>query len=149
MQRREFIAGVGTVAAWSLAAHAQQTKSQRRIAAFFASHGDDPEVMRQVARFQDELAKLGWLEGQTIHVDYRFGAGNVDYTALAKELAGIHPELIVTQATPLTAAQCSGRLAQFQSDLCASRTRSEQGSLRAWPDRAEISPDYCSTSLAL
>jgi putative ABC transport system substrate-binding protein len=104
MQRREFIAGVGTVAAWSLAAHAQQTKSQRRIAAFFASHGDDPEVMRQVARFQDELAKLGWLEGQTIHVDYRFGAGNVDYTALAKELLGLHPELIVTQATPLTAA---------------------------------------------
>jgi hypothetical protein len=45
MQRREFIAGVGTVAAWSLAAHAQQTKNQRRIAAFFASHGDDPEVI--------------------------------------------------------------------------------------------------------
>jgi len=104
MQRREFIAGVGAVAAWPLVAHAQQTKSQRRIAAFFASHGDDPEVMRQIARFQDELAKLGWVEGQTIHVDYRFGAENVDYTALAKELVGLHPELIVTQATPLTAA---------------------------------------------
>src|SRR6516165_10675156 len=104
MQRQEFIAGVGAVAAWPLVAHAQQTKSQRRIAAFFASHGDDPEVMRQIARFQDELAKLGWVEGQTIHVDYRFGAENVDYTALAKELVGLHPELIVTQATPLTAA---------------------------------------------
>src|SRR5215471_3661199 len=105
MRRREFITLLGGMAAVRpLAAHAQQTRSPRRIAAFFASHGDDPEVMRQVARFQDELAKLGWLEGQTIHVDYRFGAGNVDYTALAKELAGLHPELIVTQATPLTAA---------------------------------------------
>src|SRR5215472_18984012 len=105
MRRRDFIKGiVGSATAWPLAAHAQQTKSPRRIGAFFAGHGDDPEVMRQVARFQDELAKLGWLEGQTIHVDYRFGAGNVDYTALAKELAGLHPELIVTQATPLTAA---------------------------------------------
>jgi putative ABC transport system substrate-binding protein len=105
MQRREFIAGLGTVAAWPLAAHAQQIKSPRRIAALFAGHGDDPEVVRQVARFQGELAKLGWLEGQTIHVDYRFGVGNVDqYTALAKELVGLHPELIVTQTTPLTAA---------------------------------------------
>src|SRR5215469_69390 len=60
--------------------------------------------MRQVARFRDELAKLGWVEGQTIHVDYRFGAGNVDYSALAKELVGLHPELVVAQATPLTAA---------------------------------------------
>src|SRR5215472_18364884 len=105
MRRRDFIKGiVGSATAWPLAAHAQQTKSPRRIAAFFSSRGDDPEVTRQVARFQDELAKLGWLEGQTIHVDYRFGAGNVDYTALAKELAGLYPELIVTQATPLTAA---------------------------------------------
>ena len=102
MQRREFIAGVGTVAAWPLTAHAQQTKSPRRIAAFFSSRGDDPEVTRQVARFQDELAKLGWLEGQTIHVDYRFADGNVD--ALAKELVGLQPELIVTQSTVLTVA---------------------------------------------
>ncbi|MGN6749419.1 MAG: hypothetical protein ACTHJS_12575 [Xanthobacteraceae bacterium] len=104
MQRREFIAGFGTVAAWPLAARAQQTKSPRRIAAFFAGHGDDPEVMRQVARFRDELAKLGWVEGQTVDVDYRFAAGSVDYTALAKELVGLRPELVVTQATPLTAA---------------------------------------------
>ena len=102
MQRREFIAGVGTVAAWPLAAHAQQTKSPRRIAAFFSSRGDDPEVTRQVARFQDELAKLGWLEGQTIHVVYRFADGNVG--ALAKELVGLQPELIVTQSTVLTVA---------------------------------------------
>jgi putative ABC transport system substrate-binding protein len=102
MQRREFIAGVGTVAAWPLAAHAQQTKSPRRIAAFFSSRGDDPEVTRQVARFQDELAKLGWLEGQTIHVDYRFADGNID--ALAKELVRLQPELIVTQSTVLTVA---------------------------------------------
>ena len=96
MQRREFIAGVGTVAAWPLAAHAQQTKSPRRIAAFFSSRGDDPEVTRQVARFQDELAKLGWLEGQTIHVDYRFADGNIG--ALAKELVGLQPELTSRRA---------------------------------------------------
>jgi putative tryptophan/tyrosine transport system substrate-binding protein len=106
MRRRDFITLVGgSIAAWPLSAGAQQTNQMRRVAAFFASRGDDPEVIREVARFQDELAKLGWLEGRTVHVDYRFGAGNVDqYPALAKELVGLHPELIVTQTTPLTAA---------------------------------------------
>jgi len=107
MRRREFITfPVGAAAtAWLRGAAAQQTDSLRRIAAFFASRSDDPETTQQVARFQDELAKLGWLEGQTIHVDYRFGAGNVDqYPVLAKELVGLHPDLIVTQTTPLTAA---------------------------------------------
>jgi putative tryptophan/tyrosine transport system substrate-binding protein len=106
MRRREFITLLsGAAAVWPLSAGAQQTNQMRRIAAFFASRGDDPEVIREVARFQDELARLGWLEGRTVHVDYRFGAGNVDqYPALAKELVGLHPELIVTQTTPLTAA---------------------------------------------
>src|SRR5215472_7372323 len=97
MRRRDFIKGiVGSATAWPLAAHAQQTKSPRRIAAFFSSRGDDPEVTRQVARFQDELAKLGWLEGQTIHVDYRFADGNVG--ALAKELRGAKPADLPVQA---------------------------------------------------
>jgi putative ABC transport system substrate-binding protein len=106
MKRREFIATVGGVAVtWPLSVRAQQAEGQRRIAAFFTSRGEDPQVIRQIDRFHDELAKLGWSEGKTIHIDYRFDAGNVaQHIPLAKELARLHPELIVTQTTPITAA---------------------------------------------
>jgi putative ABC transport system substrate-binding protein len=73
---------------------------------WFANPEDDPEIKQQVARLQDELAKLGWVEGRTIHIEYRFSAGgDLDrYPAVAKDLIGLQPELIVTQTTGLTAA---------------------------------------------
>jgi putative ABC transport system substrate-binding protein len=108
MRRRDFIKAIaGSATAWPLTARAQQSEHPRRIGALFANPEGDPEVKRQVARFQDELAKLGWMEGRTIHIEFRFGAepGNVDqYSALAKELVGLQPELILTQTTAVTAA---------------------------------------------
>jgi putative tryptophan/tyrosine transport system substrate-binding protein len=108
MRRREFISFLGGAAAlWPVAARAQQSTDLHRIGALFANPEDDPEVKLQVARFEDELAKLGWAEGRTIHIEYRFGGapGNVDqYLVLAEELVGLKPELIITQTTSATAA---------------------------------------------
>ena len=85
---------------------AQQNERLHRIGVWFANPENDPEVKQEVAGFQDELAKLGWVEGRTIHIDYRFSAGGeIDrYPAVAKDLIGLQPELIVTQTTPATAA---------------------------------------------
>jgi putative ABC transport system substrate-binding protein len=87
-------------------AHVQQSERLHRIGVWSANPESDPEVKQQVARFQDELAKLGWVEGRTIHIDYRFSAGgDIDrYPAVAKDLIGLRPELIVTQTTPITTA---------------------------------------------
>jgi putative tryptophan/tyrosine transport system substrate-binding protein len=106
IRRRKFITLLGgAMATWPLAAHAQQPERMRRIGALFVGTEDDAEVKQQVARFQEELAKLGWVEGRTIQIDYRFGADKVDqYPTLAKELVGLQPEVIVTQTTPVTAA---------------------------------------------
>jgi putative ABC transport system substrate-binding protein len=106
MRRREIISLLGCVATWPVMAHAQQSERLHRIGAWFANPENDPEVKRQVARFQGELTKLGWVEGRTIHIDYRFSAGgDMDrYPAVAKDLVGLQPELIVTQTTPITAA---------------------------------------------
>jgi putative tryptophan/tyrosine transport system substrate-binding protein len=106
MRRREFITLLGSVtAACSLSARAQEGEHLRRIGAWFTNAEDEAEVKRQVARFQDELARLGWVQGKTIRIEYRFGTGNIDqYPQVAKELIGLRPELIVTQSTPITAA---------------------------------------------
>jgi putative tryptophan/tyrosine transport system substrate-binding protein len=106
MTRRRFISVLGGAAMWPVTASAQQSERVHRIGAWFVNPENDPEVKQQVARFQDELTKLGWVEGRTIHIDYRFSAGgDIDrYPAVAKDLIGLQPELIVTQTTPITAA---------------------------------------------
>ena len=55
--------------------------------------------MKQIARFQDALAKLSWVEGRTIHIDYRFGAESMPSTR-QRTGRGSNP----TQTTPVTAA---------------------------------------------
>jgi putative tryptophan/tyrosine transport system substrate-binding protein len=106
MRRRQFIVLLGGVATWPAMARAQQSERLHRIGVWFANPEDDPEIRQQVARLQDELAKLGWVEGRTIHIEYRFSAaGDLDrYPAVAKDLVGLQPELIVTQTTAITAA---------------------------------------------
>jgi putative ABC transport system substrate-binding protein len=108
MRRRDFITVLGSAAAvtWPFLAHAQQSERVHLIGVWLSNPEDDPEVRQQVARLQDELAKLGWVEGRTIRIEYRFSAsGDLDrYPAVAKDLVGLQPELIVTQTTAITAA---------------------------------------------
>jgi putative tryptophan/tyrosine transport system substrate-binding protein len=45
------------------------------------------------------------VDGRNIHVDYRWGAGSVERTQMfAKELVRLNPEVILSVATPATAA---------------------------------------------
>jgi putative tryptophan/tyrosine transport system substrate-binding protein len=76
MRRREFIAGLGSVVAWPLAARAQQGERVRRIGVLtFATEGE--EIQRGVPRaFREGLRKLGWIEGRNLQIDFRFGGGD-------------------------------------------------------------------------
>ena len=106
MRRREFITflGGGTVA-WSLAAYAQQPERVRRIGSLTAFAETDMEVQTWYAAFRKRLDELGWVEGHNIHIDYRWGAGNVERMQLfAKELVQLNPEVILSGTTPATAA---------------------------------------------
>jgi putative ABC transport system substrate-binding protein len=106
MQRREFIGLLGGAAAvWPLTARAQQPERMRRIGVLMALAADDPRTNAQLAGLRDGLARLGWVEGSTIHCDYRFAGGNPDqFSVLAKELVALHPEVIFAQSTPVAAA---------------------------------------------
>ena len=57
--------------------------------------------------FRQELSKLGWLEGKSITVDYRFAEGKLErLPALAADLARLNVDLIVvSETTPALAAK--------------------------------------------
>jgi putative ABC transport system substrate-binding protein len=77
MRRRDFIAGLGSAAAWPLAARAQQGEPVRRIG-LLMGYENDPVVNSLVSEFIQEFAKLGWTDGQNLRMDIRWAAGSVD-----------------------------------------------------------------------
>ena len=70
MRRREFLAGL--VAAWPLAARAEQTDQMRRIGVLFGAAADDSESPARIAAFAQALAKLGWVDGRNVRLDIRW-----------------------------------------------------------------------------
>jgi len=106
MRRREFIAGLGTAAAWPLAAQAQQPAERvRLIGVLMGGDGNDPVGKTLVSTFTQALADLGWIDGRNVRMYVRWTGGDTNRTrALAQELVGLQPDIIVTSATPATAA---------------------------------------------
>ena len=90
MKRREFLSLLGLVVTWPLTAYAQQTAKVPRIGylALEASPSWRDEAFKQ------GLHDLGWIEGQTIAIEYRWVAGQVArLPALAEELVRLQVDL--------------------------------------------------------
>jgi putative ABC transport system substrate-binding protein len=106
MRRREFIALLGgPVAAWPLAAQAQQPEHMRRIGVLLPFAATDPSLKLEVAALVRQLQELGWVEGRNLQIDYRYAAGDAErMQALAKELVALQPDVIFCRSTPVTAA---------------------------------------------
>ena len=76
MRRREFITLLGGAAAWPLRARAQQPRKLPTIGFLGAT---TPLLQTQwTAAFVQRLGELGWIEGRTIAIEFRWGreAGN-------------------------------------------------------------------------
>src|SRR5215470_4691397 len=105
MKRREFITLLGGAAAWPLAARAQQDTRVRRIGVLMSSDENDPEHKRRLSAFIQALADLGWTDGRNVRMDLRWGGTDINrIPALAKELVGLQPDIILATATPATVA---------------------------------------------
>jgi putative ABC transport system substrate-binding protein len=105
MRRRTFIAGLGSVAAWPLAARAQQGDRVRRIGVLMAGDENDPEYRSRLAAFTQALTGFGWTDGRNVRMDLRWGGGDINrIRALARELVGLQPDIILTGGTPATTA---------------------------------------------
>src|SRR6516164_8025174 len=104
MRRREFIAGLGSVAAWPVVARAQQPERVRRIGVLMSLPANDPESAARLAAFAQELQELGWIVGRNVQIDYRWVAGEADrYRRYAAELAALGPDVILSSGASATA----------------------------------------------
>jgi putative tryptophan/tyrosine transport system substrate-binding protein len=73
MKRRNFFALLGGAAAWPLAARAQQAGKLPTIGLWAPT---TPSIDSQrVAAFVQRLRELGWLEGRTVKIEYRWSRG--------------------------------------------------------------------------
>jgi putative tryptophan/tyrosine transport system substrate-binding protein len=98
MRRREFIAGLGTAAAWPLVARAQQQRERvRRVGALMNLASDDPQQALGVAAFVRGMEERGWRLGDNLQIEYRWGVGDADlFRKFAVELVKIAPDVILT-----------------------------------------------------
>jgi len=105
MKRREFIAGLGGAAAWPLVAHAQQGGRVRRIGVLMPFDENDPLAKTFVSAFIQALADLGWSDGRNLRMDLRWGGGDPNrIPALAQELVGLQPDIVLVSSTSATVA---------------------------------------------
>src|ERR1700687_6235868 len=93
MRRRQFIAWLGSVAAWPLAAWAQQGAVP--VIGYLSARSSESDVA-MLAAFRRGLNEVGYIEGQNLAIQYRFADGPPDRVpALFTELTGRHVAVLV------------------------------------------------------
>src|SRR5499425_2398676 len=99
MRRRDFIKVVGSAVAWPMAARAQQARKRPTIG--FLGAASSSVTSQWVAAFAKRLGELGWIEGRTIAIDYRWAEGRDErYAEFAAEFVRLKVDIIVTAGTP-------------------------------------------------
>ena len=88
MRRREFIAGLGSTAAWPVVARAQEPMPLVGFLYLGNRFGNLPA-------FRQGLAEAGFVEGKNVRFEFRGSANNGDLPALAVELVDKRPAVIV------------------------------------------------------
>ena len=79
MRRREFISLLGGAAvAGPLAARAQHAERMRRIGVLTPFAANDAEGQALLTAFAQGLQHSGWIVGQNIRIEYRWGDGRAD-----------------------------------------------------------------------
>jgi putative ABC transport system substrate-binding protein len=100
MRRREFIAGLGSAAAWPVGARGQSTQPVRRVY-LLSSFDDDPKLRSLATEMLRALSQLGWESGRNVQIAQHWTAGDIDRTrAIAKELVALQPDVIIAAGTP-------------------------------------------------
>ena len=105
MKRREFIGWlVAGGAMRPLVAHAQQRQNRPTIG--FLGAGSPENWASWAAAFEQQLARHGWVKGDTVAIEYRWGEGRPErYAETAAEFVRLKVDVIVTGGTPAFAVK--------------------------------------------
>jgi putative tryptophan/tyrosine transport system substrate-binding protein len=105
MKRRQFITLLGgTAAAWPLAARAQQAGKLPTIG--FLGTAASSAWGPWTAAFVQRLHELGWIEGRTVAIQYRWAEGRAERLAeIAAEFVRLKVDVIVTGGNAAVAAK--------------------------------------------
>jgi putative ABC transport system substrate-binding protein len=98
MRRREFITALGGAAMWPLVGRAQQTAKLPAIGFFGTSTPSG--WSRWTPAFIQRLHELGWIEGRTVTIDYRWAESRRErFSEIAAEFARLKVDVIFTAGT--------------------------------------------------
>jgi putative ABC transport system substrate-binding protein len=96
MNRRAFIAGLGSAAAWPVVVRAQQDERVRRVGVLLPASADDAQFQTWFGAFLQGLAVSGWTIGRNVRIDTRWAGANVaEIRRHAAELAALAPDVIL------------------------------------------------------
>src|SRR5712692_4469459 len=104
LKRRDFIALLGGAAAvWPLAARAQQSRKLPTIGFLGANTASFERASTDA--FVQRLRELGWIENQTVAIEYRWAEGRDErFAEIAAEFIRLKVDVILTYATPSSIA---------------------------------------------
>jgi putative ABC transport system substrate-binding protein len=103
-KRREFITLLGGAVAWPVVARAQQSGKVPTIG-YLGASTRSVDSQQRLPAFVERLRELGWIEGRTIAIEYRWAEGSSNRAAeLAAEFVRLKVDVIVTTGTPATVA---------------------------------------------
>jgi putative tryptophan/tyrosine transport system substrate-binding protein len=113
MRRREFILGLGSAAAWPVAARAQPSERVRRVAVLMSTSAEDPESQARLVAFAQGLQQAGWTVGRNLRLETRWAAGDLGRLRRnTADLLALSPDIIVSggrTASILPEVRQSGR----------------------------------------
>jgi putative ABC transport system substrate-binding protein len=77
----------------------------RRVGVLLGGDENDPVWKLRLSTFTQALAGFGWTVGRNLRIDLQWGRDDINrIRALAQELVGLQPDVILTNGTPATAA---------------------------------------------
>jgi ABC-type uncharacterized transport system substrate-binding protein len=118
MRRREFIVLGGAATAWPLAAHAQQTGKLPIVG--YLGVTTAAAQNRMTSAFVQRMRELGWIEGRTVAIEYRWAEGRTErFTEIATEFVQLKVDVIVTSGAGAVAAKQVTSLIPIVFDIAA------------------------------